>query len=451
MNTTPSKQIHFSKLSDDQKHILRLLSQGLLIKDIGSVQHLVIDSGFEDPVKVSMTYFTALQKNKIVTTAARGAGYYQITELGTKVANELFNPNAPRVLIKIEQQRDIRELIATHEKYIRVNESGAGRKNIHKPLVLMRADLSKMNIGPALLRSAKFIKCDFSHANLNNADLRFATFIGCNFTAATLKRANFSKALLQGANFTRAILDNAIFDGADLTPMIEDTANENPESLDRMMQGDLDWFEQTLPAPVFVNFDKAIMTSTLLRGARISGASFRNANLDKADLTRADLQNADFSYCSIQKTNFTSANMNRADLSLAAGLSEEIRRTAKSAFFGVSPDVEILNEILRSNERWARSGGKEGCRASLAGMNLSGVDLSKTYLAGADLKRCNLAGANLSECILVSSVLLEANLMQAQLEGADLRGAYTTGAVGLPSEAPPHERPTAVLPQALSA
>jgi uncharacterized protein YjbI with pentapeptide repeats len=60
---------------------------------------------------------------------------------------------------------------------------------------------------------------------------------------------------------------------------------------------------------------------------------------------------------------------------------------------------------------------------SLAGSNLSGVNLSRADLRGANLTEANLRGANLTEANLRGANLTEANLRGAILSGANLRGA----------------------------
>ena len=65
---------------------------------------------------------------------------------------------------------------------------------------------------------------------------------------------------------------------------------------------------------------------------------------------------------------------------------------------------------------------------SLAGSNLSGVNLSRADLRGANLSEADLKGANLSEANLRGAILSGANLMGANLFKADLSGAYFNGA-----------------------
>lgn len=74
---------------------------------------------------------------------------------------------------------------------------------------------------------------------------------------------------------------------------------------------------------------------------------------------------------------------------------------------------EQLTKILQSHKLWLTSGGKEGERA-----NLEGVELEWAELQGADLQNAILNGA----------AFKNANLIAANLQGAQLRGASFDGA-----------------------
>jgi hypothetical protein len=70
---------------------------------------------------------------------------------------------------------------------------------------------------------------------------------------------------------------------------------------------------------------------------------------------------------------------------------------------------------------------KVSCQ-TLAGCNLSGLDLTGANLQGADLTDANLNGANLTGANLRGANLTDANLNHANLTSADLTGATLTGA-----------------------
>ena len=67
-----------------------------------------------------------------------------------------------------------------------------------------------------------------------------------------------------------------------------------------------------------------------------------------------------------------------------------------------------LKAVLDQHRLWLESGGKQGKRADLEGVNLEGV---------------NLVGANLVGAYLVDAYLADANLHGAILRGVNLNGA----------------------------
>ena len=115
---------------------------------------------------------------------------------------------------------------------------------------------------------------------------------------------------------------------------------------------------------------------------------------------------------------------------------------------------EEINEIIRKNDLWVRTDGREGSPAdlsrtnlrgvSLVGSNLEGANLEGAYLYGAYLKKINLRGAilsgsnlrgaNLRWADLRRSIFKDTNLMRADLMKADLRGTFLAGAINLDCE-----------------
>ena len=64
-----------------------------------------------------------------------------------------------------------------------------------------------------------------------------------------------------------------------------------------------------------------------------------------------------------------------------------------------------------------------GCKTTLAGCDLKGVNLAGAYLVGRDLSQTNLAGANLARANLGGANLNDANMLGANLTSANLVGA----------------------------
>ncbi|HJZ62804.1 MAG TPA: pentapeptide repeat-containing protein [Candidatus Acidoferrum sp.] len=91
-------------------------------------------------------------------------------------------------------------------------------------------------------------------------------------------------------------------------------------------------------------------------------------------------------------------------------------------------DLVELASILDQHKIWVESGGDEGTKADLSGVNLENADLTGVNLQGAILQRANLRNADLSMANLKGTTLARADLTGANLLGAELRGANLMGA-----------------------
>ncbi len=91
-------------------------------------------------------------------------------------------------------------------------------------------------------------------------------------------------------------------------------------------------------------------------------------------------------------------------------------------------DLVELAAILDQHKIWVESGGDEGTKADLSGVNLENADLTGVNLQGAVLQRANLRNADLSMANLRGALLVQADLCNANLLGAELRGANLMGA-----------------------
>ena len=92
-----------------------------------------------------------------------------------------------------------------------------------------------------------------------------------------------------------------------------------------------------------------------------------------------------------------------------------------------------LKTILEQHKLWLDSNEKEGKRADLycvdlTGACLYGANLTRANLYGANLRRADLTGVDLTGANLYGSDLRLADLTGANLTGADLTGADLTGA-----------------------
>jgi len=95
-----------------------------------------------------------------------------------------------------------------------------------------------------------------------------------------------------------------------------------------------------------------------------------------------------------------------------------------------------LAEVLDQHKIWVESGGDNGVKADLCGVNLAHAYLTGVNLQGAFLNKANFRGADLSlsnlrGASLVQADLRDTNLLGTELRGANLMGATLYGAEGL--------------------
>ena len=102
----------------------------------------------------------------------------------------------------------------------------------------------------------------------------------------------------------------------------------------------------------------------------------------------------------------------------------------ENIYTGAAGEIDLIElaAILDQHRIWVESGGDEGTKADLSGVNLENADLTGVNLQGALLQRANLRNADLSMANLKGASLVQADLCNANLLGAELRGANLMGA-----------------------
>jgi uncharacterized protein YjbI with pentapeptide repeats len=116
-------------------------------------------------------------------------------------------------------------LLEAHARY------RAGRSDGRRA-VLLRCDLSGLNLQGIDLSGADLVDCDFEGSNLTGARFEGATLMGCRFADSLLNAARFTGANLSRADFQMADLRGADLSEATLAEARLDTAllGTSPES-----------------------------------------------------------------------------------------------------------------------------------------------------------------------------------------------------------------------------
>ncbi|GAB4229674.1 MAG: hypothetical protein Tsb0032_36290 [Kiloniellaceae bacterium] len=119
----------------------------------------------------------------------------------------------------------LQPILEAHARY------RAGRADGRRA-VLLRCDLSGLDLCGADFSGADLVECDFEGANLTGARFEEATLTGCRFSDSLLNAARFTGADLTRADFHMADLRGADLAGARLRESRLETAvlGASPES-----------------------------------------------------------------------------------------------------------------------------------------------------------------------------------------------------------------------------
>jgi len=232
---------------------------------------------------------------------------------------------------------------------------------------LIGADFSEAHLegarfGRANLTLTKFDRAlisgtIFYNSTLEDASLRRAIGEDCSFEGASLFRANLDHAILKGAKFVRAnirrtSLRHAKFKEADfsyvslrdpewLTIAIEDARREYGYYEDE----DYDEVNE-----VWVDFEAADLSDSIMEGAQLERANFakailRSAQLVGANLTGARLIGADLCRCNLERSMLVETDLDGVKLSGS--------RVYGISVWGIRGVIkEQLDLCITSSEEW---------------------------------------------------------------------------------------------------
>ena len=247
------------------------------------------------------------------------------------------------------------------------------------------ADLAGVNF-----RQARAEETRFDKANLVDANFGQAQVIRAEFGGANLARAEFSQANLQGIDTSRPE-----FAQARIVRHLDDIEEDLREKilahkrwvdslskegkrlvmkdcdLSGLQMADVNW-----AAAEFHNVD---LHDIVLRGAKLSMATFRNCRMNNADLSKIEGCGTNFSGSTL-----ASANLSEGDFSTVTSINNA-KTKWRTNFEGC--------DLGAANFADAKLAGVRFAKASLVNVDFTGADLALADLAGADITGADLSAA----------------------------------------------------------
>lgn len=190
------------------------------------------------------------------------------------------------------------------------------------------------------------------------------------------------------------------------------------------------------------SFKQLLGERAILRGAKLTGADFKQARLDDATAAGAELvdvqavesswRRANFQRADLRRSNFLKADLREADFSdavlsgawlIAARLDRAVLNGADLSHVDLT-DASLCNVRLTG----AFLDKTRLCRADLTEAELEFLALADADLEAANLTRAYLTGSCLPRARMRRARLRQAGLADVRWEGADLREADFTHA-----------------------
>jgi uncharacterized protein YjbI with pentapeptide repeats len=370
------------------------------------------------------------------------------------------------------------------------NESDAVKENIQtlkktkscagcdlRGAELIRMDLSGVNLEGADLTGAKLFLSNLSGANLRNAHLQKTSFGGADLADADLRGADLQGVDLNGAYLMGAKLDGEVvktkpyeeeISGSTEKMTLDDTAESTSkkENKGAAVGSKIDDGERLATGPKKAASDSrtsdtknpesmASKDSPLVKGVApesqvkenvIQEATTNTAPKEAAVKETAQLsedqgsaaasaqagksQNAEQEMTGKRETLASSVpaqekNIAEKDPVIAKQATKQTETGKNTPADTVQP-AEISSDKAKNLKTLLET--KKCYKCDLAGVDLSGKNLSEADLEGADLKGSNLEKTDLAKANLKGASLVNANLKKADLKRADLYKANLSGA-----------------------
>lgn len=271
-------------------------------------------------------------------------------------------------------------------------------------------DVSRISLNNEHLSGVSFKGSNLSHSSFRSCELTGADFFGADLEGTDLSGSNLTGADFRGANLNRAILSNTNLRNADFR--VSTPQNGSAGRSARLTEAKI---------------DHAILCQANLSGCDMSGADLSDADLTGADLSQTVLLGADLSGASLTDSRLGNTVL---ELSRLTGLQISQLGTTDGIIIPVFTAIsaEELKIQIAAHEQWFATGGAEGRRLDLNGINLDNVRFNIKNLAGCRLRKCSMQGVNFEFTNLDMSDLSYSSLNGSSFEGSSMRGVNLRGA-----------------------
>lgn len=301
---------------------------------------------------------------------------------------------------------DVALMLVGHRAYLKGDPKGK------------KGDFSFKNLSEIQLTNLSFAGISFNGANLAKSRFSKCDMVGCEFFGADLENADFTRSNLSGADFRGANLNHAIL------------SNTNLRGADFSVASIEGYGKSS--SLIEAKIDCAILCQANLTGCDMSGADLAEADLSGADLSLTVLLGADLEGATLNEVKLNNTVLEISRLSNQQTSQLGSRAGIVGAAYSVMPETHI-QEMVKDHSLWLESGGKQGNRLDLDGVDLSGFKPNVKVLSASRFRQCNLSGAdfgglNIDMVDFSYSSLEGANLQGVSAQGTNFRSANLSNA-----------------------
>ncbi|MEI6557200.1 MAG: serine/threonine-protein kinase [Rhodospirillaceae bacterium] len=269
----------------------------------------------------------------------------------------------------------------------------------------------------------------FNGANLMRTSFCSADLAGADFRKARAEETRFDKANLADANFAQAKVIRAEFDGANLAGAeftqadLQDIDTSKPEFAKARIVRHLEDIEEDLRIKI-IDHKRWVETLSregkrlVIKDCNLSGLQMQDVNWAAAEFHNVEFHDVVLRGAKLSMATFRNCRMTNADLSHVEGCGTNFSGSSLVGANLSGGDFTIVTSINNSKTKWRT--------------NFEGSDLSGAVFIGAKLSDVRFAKAKLADADFTGADLTNADFKGADVTGADLtnaKGAVIDGAV----------------------